>query len=130
MRCAVSAGIFTAMRRIILASTLMLSACATAPRQPDPVPVAATPVVPDRAGLVGLSAQQLVGKLGNPALQVREGASLKLQFRNSRCVIDAYLYPVGGNAAALRVEHIDTRAPSGVKSNEEVCVALFQSKAS
>lgn len=116
------------MRSYILVITLFLTACATAPRQP--VPVAVSPVVPDRAGLVGLSAQQLVSKLGNPALQMREGASLKLQFRNSRCVIDAYLYPVGGNAAALRVEHIDTRAPSGVKANEEVCVGLFQSKAS
>ncbi|MEO7563729.1 MAG: hypothetical protein ABIR63_06300 [Sphingomicrobium sp.] len=130
MRRAASAGILTAMRRYILASTLMLSACATAPRQPEPVPVAVIPVQTDRAGLVGLSAQQLVGKLGNPALQVREGSSLKLQFRNSRCVIDAYLYPVGGNVTALRVEHIDTRAPSGVKSNEEVCIGLFQSKAS
>ena len=115
------------MRRILLASTLILSACATAPK-PEPVPVAVptTPIRPDRAGLVGLTAQQLVGKLGSPALQIREGASLKLQFRNSRCVIDAYLYPTGN---MTKVEHVDTRAPSGVKANEQVCVDLFQSKA-
>ena len=32
-------------------------------------------------------------------------------------------------AALLKVEHVDIRAPSGVKSNEEVCVNLFQSMA-
>ena len=116
------------MRRLLLASAFILPASATAPQKPTPVPVVVqpAPVVRDPAGLDGLTPQQLVGKLGSPALQIREGSSLKLQFRNSRCVIDAYLYPTAG---IVRVEHIDTRAPSGVKANEQVCVALFQSKA-
>jgi len=116
------------MRRLLLASVFILSACATAPQKPAPVTVAvpSASVRPDAAGLVGLTAQQLVGKLGSPALQVREGSSLKLQFRNSRCVIDAYLYPTQN---IVRVEHVDTRAPSGVRANEQVCVALFQAKA-
>ncbi len=115
------------MRRFALAITLTLSACATAPRQPPPQAGPVEPAEPDRAGLVGLTPQQLLGKLGNPVLQVREGTSLKLQFRNSRCVIDAYLYPAAGNAALLRVEHVDTRAPSGIRASEQVCVGLFQS---
>ena len=115
------------MRRTSLSLTLFVAACATAPQRPSPQPVPVTPVVPHRGGLVGLTVQQIVSKLGNPALQIREGSSLKLQFRNSRCVIDAYLYPAAGNAALLKVEHVDIRAPSGVKSNEEVCVNLFQS---
>lgn len=111
------------MRHFVLSATLILSACATVPKAPEPV----APAQPDRVGLIGLTAQQLVSKLGNPALQVREGTSLKLQFRNSRCVIDAYLYPSAGNPGVAKVEHVDTRAPSGVDSNEQVCVALFQS---
>lgn len=114
------------MRTILsFAFTLLLAACAAAPRPAEPVPAA--PIIPDRAGLVGLNSSQLVSKLGRPALQVREGQGLKLQFRNSRCVIDAYLYPSRGGQAL--VEHVDTRAPSGVDANEEVCVALFQNMA-
>ena len=114
------------MRRYSLSLTLFVAACATAPQRPTPQPAPVAPVVQDRAGLVGLTAQQIVSKLGNPVLQIREGSSLKLQFRNSRCVIDAYLYPAAGNAALLRVEHVDTRAPSGISASEEVCVGLFQ----
>ncbi|MES2000798.1 MAG: hypothetical protein V4444_00580 [Pseudomonadota bacterium] len=117
------------MRRYSLSLTLFVAACATSPQRPSPQPAPVTPVVQHRGGLVGLTVQQIVSKLGNPALQIREGSSLKLQFRNSRCVIDAYLYPAAGNAALLRVEHVDIRAPSGVKSNEQVCVNLFQSMA-
>ena len=112
------------MRRILLASTLLLSACATAPRQPEPQPLPAAPPRAHSGGLIGLSAAELVSRLGNPALQVREGTSLKLQFRTERCVVDAYLYPQAGNA--LRVTHIDTRAPSGVDTNQAVCVATFE----
>ena len=115
------------MRRTTLALTLTLSACATAPQKPV-VPVAVQAVGPDRAGLIGLSAAQLLSKLGPPALQIREGTSLKLQFRNSRCVIDAYLYPQG-RGQPDKVEHVDARAPSCVDTNEQICVDLFQSKA-
>lgn len=115
------------MRRILLASILLLSACARAPL-PEPVSQVAQPIVRDPAGLVGLTAAQVVSKLGPPVLQIREGAGLKLQFRNSRCVIDTYLYP-SARGAAEKVEHVDTRAPSGVDANETVCVDLFQSKA-
>ena len=117
------------MHRISLALVLFLAGCATVSPVAPPQPAPVQPIVPDRAGLVGLTAQQLVSKLGSPALQVREGTSLKLQFRNSRCVIDAYLYPSPGDSRLAKVEHVDTRAPSGIDSNEQVCVDLFQSKA-
>ena len=73
--------------------------------------------------LVGLTAPELVSRLGNPALQVREGTSLKLQFRSARCVLDAYLYAQAGSA--LRVAHVDTRAPSGLDTNQAVCISTF-----
>ena len=120
------------MRRILLASTLALSACATAPQEPlepEAPAVVAAPVVRETGGLIGLTAGELIGRLGSPALQVREGTSVKYQFRNSRCVIDAYLYPSPAAGGAARVEHVDTRAPSGVAASQDVCVALFLNKA-
>jgi hypothetical protein len=115
------------MRRFTLASTLFLAGCATAPQQPQPrVPeIVATPMTA-RSGLVGLTAQELVGRFGNPALQVREGTSLKLQFRGRSCVLDAYLYP-SQSGGVLRVTHIDTRAPSGVDTNQAACISALES---
>ncbi len=113
------------MRHIPVAFALFLSACATAPQPPEPEPIGPAPSRHDtRGGLIGLNASQLVSRLGNPALQIREGSSVKLQFRNSRCVLDAYLYPQSGNE--LRVAHVDTRAPSGVDTNQLVCITTFE----
>ena len=113
------------MRRILLASTLFVAGCATAPQPPAPQPLpAAPPVRPATGALIGMNAAQLVSRFGNPALQVREGTSLKLQFRNARCVLDAYLYPQAANE--LRVTHVDTRATSGVQTNQAVCAATFE----
>jgi hypothetical protein len=115
------------MRRFILALTLVLAACATRPQEaPAPkVPeITATPQTA-RSGLVGLTAQELVGRFGNPALQVREGTSLKLQFRGRACVLDAYLYPAQ-NGGVLRVTHVDTRAPSGTDTDQAACISALE----
>lgn len=114
------------MRRYILASTLLLAGCATRPVQ---TPVAETPApvetVRTTRVLLGLTANQLVAEFGNPALQIREGASMKLQFRGRSCVLDAYLYPHNG---ALRVTHIDARTPAGADTDQAACIfALGQS---
>ena len=114
------------MRRLILASILFLAACATAPQQPAPQPAQVTPAQPETRRLIGLTAQDLVGHFGNPALQVREGNSLKLQFRGRRCVLDAYLYPSG--SGPLRVTYIDTRAPSGVDTDETGCISALETR--
>src|SRR6476661_556536 len=103
------------MRRISLfLSTLLLAGCATAPRQAEPQ-LPQTPSTQEPRRLLGLTPTDLVTRLGNPTFQVREGSSLKLQFRTLRCVLDAYLYPDNG---AMRVTHIDTRAPSGVDTDQ------------
>jgi len=111
------------MRRfIILASIFLLAGCATRQQQPEIV----TPQPPperEPVGIVGLTAQQLVGHFGNPALQVREGTSLKLQFRGRTCVLDAYLYPQNN---VLRVTHVDTRTLSGVDSDQAACIASLE----
>ena len=115
------------MRRLLIASTLLIAGCSTAPQPPapQPLPPAPAPARPQVGALIGLNAAQLVGRFGNPALQVREGTSLKMQFRNSRCVLDAYLYPQANNE--MRVTHIDTRALSGVHTGQAGCVATFGS---
>ncbi len=114
------------MRRIIaFSSMLFIAGCASAPPQaPPPQPVAAQQ--PREGGsLLGLTPQDLVGEFGTPALQIHEGASLKLQFRGSTCVMDAYLYP-SGSAGTLKVTHIDTRLPSGSDVDQAACVSALR----
>jgi len=116
------------MRRFILASTLVLSACATAPQQPQTQPQStqAAPAQPQTRRLLGLTAQELVGQLGNPQLQVREGNSLKLQFRTTRCVLDAYLYPSASGSGPLKVTFVDTRTASGVGADQAACISALE----
>lgn len=114
------------MRRLILATTLVLAGCATTPQQPGAPqqPVETMPVPQQPTVLTGMSARDLVGRFGPPALQVQEGTSLKLQFRSSNCVLDAYLYP--GQNGALRVTHVDARRPSGLDMDQAICISELQ----
>ena len=119
------------MRRIIaLSLTLSLAACmARQPQAPiaQPIPVEPQPV--EQNSLTGLTAQELVGRFGAPTLQIREGNSLKLQFRGRRCVMDTYLYPSGGSGA-LRVTHVDTRTPTGGEFDQAACIFSLRERAS
>ena len=112
------------MRRLILASTLILAGCATRPEQqpaqqiPQPAPTS-----PQARQILGLTPNELVGHFGKPALQIREGNSLKLQFRGRSCVLDAYLYPQSGG---YRVTHVDTRSLSGVDIDQAACIFALE----
>lgn len=114
------------MRRLTVALNLLLAACATAPQlqQPAPQPTVIAPVS-EGGTIIGLTAGELVQRFGNPALQIREGSSLKLQFRRRNCVLDAYLYspPSGG---VQRVSHVDTRTTMGTDMNQQSCIATLQ----
>jgi len=88
---------------------------------------AAQPEPQEQNSLSGLTAQELVGRFGAPALQIREGPSLKLQFRGPRCVMDAYLYPSGGSGT-LKVTHVDTRLPSGGDMDQAACIFALRNK--
>jgi hypothetical protein len=115
------------MRRYLLvAATLLLASCATAPRQTaQEVPEIVQTPRTARSGLAGLTAGELVGHFGNPVLQIREGTSLKLQFRGRSCVLDAYLYPSQGDNT-LRVTHIDARSPNGADMDQAACVSALE----
>lgn len=108
------------MRRILVTATsLVLAACATAPTPQQPV----QPVPPSehtRGAIIGLTAAELVQTLGTPALQIREGESLKLQFRSDVCVLDAYLYPTGN--APHRVTYVDARTRALVDVDQALCI--------
>jgi len=113
------------MRRLILASTLFLAACATRPQQPPAPqqPAQVAPVQRQTTKLTGMTQRDLVGYFGNPALQIHEGASLKLQFRSSFCVLDAYLYP--GQNGVLRVTYVNTRTPQGSDTDQAACISAL-----
>jgi hypothetical protein len=112
------------MRRLVIASTLLLAACATRPQQPPAQEIPPPqPSSPQMRQILGLTPNELVGHFGRPALQIREGTSLKLQFRGRRCVLDTYLYPQNG---ALRVTHIDARTPSGINTDQAACIFALE----
>jgi hypothetical protein len=120
------------MRRFLsLSLSLLVAGCMTAPRQEQvQAPPTVQPQQPaEQNSLVGLTAQDLVGRFGAPALQIREGSSVKLQFRNPRCVLDAYLYP-SGNSGTLRVTHVDTRLPTGADMPQAACTTALHEAAS
>lgn len=109
-----------------LAFSFSILAAACAPR-PEAVPAPARPVTAPQvrqSSLFGLTAPELVGHFGKPVLQIREGNSVKLQFRGNRCVLDAYLYPSTGNE--LRVTYVDTRGPSGAPIDQAACIFALE----
>lgn len=111
------------MRYIVLvAVSLTLAACATAPKPAEPAEPQPTPHV--RSAIVGMTAAELVQRFGTPALQIREGESLKLQFRSEQCVLDAYLYHSGG--APHRVTHVDTRNRSLAAVDQAFCIRSLE----
>jgi hypothetical protein len=71
-----------------------------------------------------MTTRDLTNHFGRPALQVQEGTSLKLQFRNNYCVLDAYLYP--GQNGVLVVTHVDTRLRSGTDTDQAGCISALE----
>jgi hypothetical protein len=117
------------MRRLsTLALVLAVAACAPRPQTGSAPPPAV--VQPEASNsLTGLTAQDLVGRFGSPQLQIREGNSVKLQFRSQECVLDAYLYP-SGNSGTLKVTHVDTRRPSGADIPQAACTFSLRNTSS
>ena len=109
------------------AASLLIAGCATTPQKPEPVqPTPVTPSEHVHSSLLGMTASELVAHLGNPALQVREGAGLKMQFRSRYCVLDAYLYPPPSGAGLTRVTHADARLASGADTNQASCISAVE----
>jgi hypothetical protein len=60
---------------------------------------------------------------GQPDADIREGTARKLQFAGPICVLDAYLYPNGGEPP--RVTYLDAREPDGSTIDRASCVAAL-----
>ncbi len=109
------------MRRILpFAAALLLAGCAS---RPEPAKVE-TPAAPQTkelsADLIGANAGDLIKAFGPPALQIREGPGLKLQFRGRACILDAYLYPSQAGAPE-KVTYVDARTSSGSPTDGAQC---------
>jgi len=111
-----------AMRRILAVTFLVVAGCARVPtEQPKTPSVPITPQPREAGTLIGLSGAELVGRLGRPELQIREGNSLKVQFRGRTCVLDAFLYP--GAGSQYRVTHVESRNVAGTDLPQQVCIS-------
>ena len=89
-------------------------------------PVARLPAV-GLERILGQDQPALVRLFGQPDAEVREGTARKLQFASGICVLDAYLYPAGGQPP--RVTWLDARQPDGSPIDRASCVAALTRRA-
>ena len=118
------------MRYVLSAAALLLLAGCGA--TPIPVSVPARPVASEpplqRGGLIGLDANALATRFGQPRLKVREGDGTKLQFAGGSCLLDAYLYPPPSGSGLPRVTHIDTRTRDGRPVDQAGCIRMIEGR--
>ncbi len=113
------------MRFLPLALILILAACARAPQTAPPAPGPGPAPRPSTL-LLGLSASELGERFGQPRLQLREGPGIKLQWADSGCVLDVFLYPPESGRGLARVTHAEARAPSGAGMAVETCIGRLE----
>jgi len=108
---------------------LAMSACAAVPNAAPPV--AAPPPMASAYGkpveVMGADAKRLIAMFGQPRLDIREKTMRKLQFANSRCVLDAYLYMTDKGKQPV-VTYVDTRLPDGRDTAQEPCAMALAGK--
>ena len=116
------------MRRALTVILLLTAAACTNKRAVTPGvtyrPVVEAPT--ERVDLIGLNIDEVAARLGQPALQVREGDAVKFQFRGRTCVLDSYFYRPNSGEGALRVTHVDARDKDGRDASQATCLAELQ----
>ncbi|HZV18554.1 MAG TPA: hypothetical protein VFF84_07695 [Sphingobium sp.] len=98
------------------------------------IPQAAPPAVgftpasrPEPSGVMGADARGLRRLFGEPRLDIRDPVARKLQFANSQCILDAYLYaPAAGREPV--VTHVDARTGAGADMDWQACTRLLRAK--
>lgn len=111
-------------RAIILGLGLSVAGCAIPAAKPAEMGRAAIPYT--SVGLervIGQTAAGLTRLFGQPDADIREGTARKLQFQSGICVLDAYLYPKGGEEP--KVTYLDAREPDGSTIDRASCVAAL-----
>src|SRR5688500_13410415 len=104
---------------------VLLGGCASSAAQqspPAPPPAAPTYTNLGLESVIGSNARALAVLLGQPGLDLREGAARKLQFLSPACVLDTYLYPPRSGGEPV-VTHVDARLPDGRDMDRASCVA-------
>jgi hypothetical protein len=108
---------------------LALAGCAPTVVRDTMATAAPPPVVlPTQTGLeavMGRSASVITGRLGAPALDIREGDARKLQFAGPVCVLDAYLYPPAARGGEPIVTYVDARRLDGGDFDRASCLAAL-----
>ena len=113
------------MRRLLApALTLSIAACATTPK-PQAAAVIVAAARPTDGTLIGLDANDLGRRFGQPVFQVQEGPGTKLQWAGGGCVLDVYLYPSESGSGLARSTYADARRPSGADIDVASCLALM-----
>ena len=125
-----------AVHSLAAAALLLLAGCASSGDRPAPTPrvgdTARQPTLSfpraanQRADAIsGRNAAALISLFGQPALDIHEGRSRKLQFADRECVLDAYLYPQRERGEPV-VTHIDARLPDGRDTDRDACIAALR----
>ncbi len=124
-------------RRVWLALAIMLPVLAgcggsIVPRGGSPGAgpgVRAAPTIRPAApgSVMGADARQLRRLFGEPRLDIRDPAARKLQFANSQCILDTYLYAAAANREPV-VTHVDARTGAGADMDWQACAGLLRAR--
>lgn len=90
--------------------------------RPAPPPVFRAPPVGDP--VLGQSAVAVRKLLGNPRLDLREGAGRKLQFSGAGCIVDIYFYAPRAQSEPVAT-HIDARGQDGRDADRSYCIGAM-----
>ena len=121
-------GDMAAGPKVASASTRAVPPTRVRPPVRRPAQAAVIQQLPGLEGVIGASALQLTNQFGPARLDVWEGDARKLQFSGTPCVLDVYLYPVGG-AREPTATYVDARRPSdGRDVDRAACVAALRTR--
>lgn len=113
---------------MVVLPALLLAGCATTGTvAPPTLPAPIVPIPGGTAGLtsvIGQTGSGLIAMFGQPSADVQEGSARKLQFGNSTCVLDAFLYPKGSGEPV--VTYVDARQTDGSPVDRASCVMALR----
>lgn len=99
---------------------------AALPLTPQPVPELRVQRLPGVEGVIGANAAALMDQFGGPRIDLAEGDARKLQFADSACILDIYLYPTG-NAGDQRATHVEARRTSDGRDTDRAdCIEALR----
>ncbi len=113
---------------LLMVATGPLASCGTTVvPQIEPPAAGFTPATrPQPTGVIGADARGLIRLFGAPRLDIRDPGVRKLQFGNSQCILDAYLYPPAAEREPL-VAHAEARnAVNGADMDWNACARLLR----